>query len=67
MCLAIVENVYPIRFINTELPRRKIHMCSIYTVKAKGMDMGDMVNYPIIPTPGAVMEAAKLLYDDIAI
>ena len=64
----IVENVYPkLDLLNIEPTRRKIHdVFEEHIIKAKGMEhVRDMVNGPIIPTPGAVMEAAKLLYEDI--
>ncbi len=64
----IVENVYPkLDVLNIEPTRRKIHdVFEEHIVKASGMEhVRDMVGGPIIPTPGAVMEAAKLLYEEI--
>ncbi|MGI6766686.1 MAG: GlmL-related ornithine degradation protein [Lentihominibacter sp.] len=61
-----VENVYPkIDDMNVE-PCRKVIQDAFedHIVHAPGMEhVRDMVNGPIIPTPGAVMECAKLLYD----
>jgi uncharacterized protein (TIGR01319 family) len=66
--LYIVENVYPqIDCLNVE-PARKVIQAAFeeHIVHAPGMErIRDMVQGPIIPTPGAVMEAAKLLYGDI--
>ncbi|MDD2216568.1 MAG: glutamate mutase L, partial [Eubacteriales bacterium] len=66
--LYIVENVYPkIDDLNVE-PARKIIQDAFedHIIQAPGMEhVRDMVNGPIIPTPGAVMECAKLLYDCI--
>jgi uncharacterized protein (TIGR01319 family) len=66
--LYIVENVYPkIDDLNVE-PARKIIQAAFeeHIVQAPGMEhVRDLVNGPIIPTPGAVMEAAKLLYEEI--
>jgi uncharacterized protein (TIGR01319 family) len=66
--LYIVENVYPrIDQLNVE-PARKVIQAAFeeHIVHAPGMEhIRDMVGGPIIPTPGAVMESAKLLYDDI--
>lgn len=62
--LYIVENVYPkVDFLNVE-PTRKViqQVFEEHIIHAPGMTkVRDMVNGPIIPTPGAVMEAAKLL------
>ena len=64
--LYIVENVYPkIDELNVE-PARKIIQDAFedHIIHAPGMEhVRDLVNGPIIPTPGAVMECAKLLYD----
>ncbi|SDK55225.1 GlmL-related ornithine degradation protein [Natronincola ferrireducens] len=62
--LYIVENVYPkIDQLNIE-PTRKIIQDAFeeHIIHAPGMKkVREMVNGPIIPTPGAVMEASKLL------
>ena len=66
--LYIVENVYPrIDDLNVEPTRRLIQQVfEEHIVNAPGMKMvRTLVNGPIIPTPGAVMEAAKALYDEI--
>ena len=63
--LYIVDNVYPkIDELNVEPSRRVIQDAfEDHIIHAPGMEhVRDMVNGPIIPTPGAVMEAAKLLY-----
>jgi uncharacterized protein (TIGR01319 family) len=66
--LYIVENVYPrIDELNVE-PARKIIQAVFeeHIIHAPGMEhIRDMVTGPIIPTPGAVMESAKLLYEEI--
>ena len=66
--LYLVENVYPkIDQLNVE-PARKIIQDAFehHIVQAPGMEhVRDLVNGPIIPTPGAVMECAKLLYEQI--
>lgn len=62
--LHIVDNVYPkIDVLNVEPTRRVIQdVFEEHIIHAPGMGhVRDMVNGPIIPTPGAVMEAAKLL------
>lgn len=63
-----VENVYPkIDDLNVE-PCRKVIQDAFeeHITGAPGMEhVRDMVNGPIIPTPGAVMECTKLLYDCI--
>jgi conserved hypothetical protein len=64
----ITENVYPrLDELNIEPTRRIIHrVFGEHIVKAPGMEhVRDMVTGDIIPTPGAVMEAAQLLYNDI--
>ena len=61
-----VENVYPkIDDMNVEPCRRVIQDAfEEHITQAPGMEhVRDMVNGPIIPTPGAVMEATKLLHD----
>ena len=66
--LYLVENVYPkIDELNVE-PARKVIQDAFeeHIIHAPGMEhVRDMVGGPIIPTPGAVMEAAKLLYESI--
>lgn len=63
-----VENVYPkIDELNVE-PCRKVIQEAFeeHITGAPGMEhVRDMVNGPIIPTPGAVMECTKLLYECI--
>ncbi len=60
----IVENVYPkVDMLNVE-PTRKViqEVFEEHIIHAPGMTkVREMVNGPIIPTPGAVMEAAKVL------
>lgn len=66
--LYIVENVYPkIDTLNVEPTRKVIQdVFEEHIIHAPGMTkVRDMVNGPIIPTPGAVMEAAKLLKESI--
>ena len=63
--LYIVDNVYPrIDELNVEPSRKVIQMAfENNIIKAPGMNkIKDMVNGAIMPTPGAVMESAKLLY-----
>ena len=66
--LYIVENVYPkIDELNVE-PARKVIQNAFedHIIQAPGMEhIRDMVSGPIIPTPGAVMESAKLLYEHL--
>lgn len=66
--LYIVENVYPkIDQLNIE-PTRKViqQVFEKHIIHAPGMQkVRELVNGPIMPTPGAVMEAAKLLYNEI--
>jgi len=66
--LYIVDNVYPkIDDLNVE-PCRKIIQDAFeeHIIHAPGMEhVRDMVNGPIIPTPGAVMECTKLLNECI--
>ncbi len=62
--LYIVDNVYPkIDMLNVEPARKVIQdVFEEHIVHAPGMHhVRDMVTGPIIPTPGAVMEASKLL------
>lgn len=66
--LYIVDNVYPkIDELNIEPTRKVIQdVFEKHIVHAPGMQrVREMVTGPIIPTPGAVMEAAKLLYENI--
>jgi uncharacterized protein (TIGR01319 family) len=66
--LYLVENVYPkIDALNVEPCRRVIQQAfERHITEAPGMEhVRDMVKGPIIPTPGAVMEAAKVLYEYI--
>lgn len=66
--LYIVDNVYPkVDLLNVEPCRRVIQQVfEKHIVHAPGMErVREMVNGPIIPTPGAVMEAARLLKEDI--
>ncbi len=66
--LYLVDNVYPkVDMLNVE-PTRKVIQDAFeeHIIHAPGMTkVRDMVSGPIIPTPGAVMEAAKLLKEDI--
>lgn len=66
--LYIVDNVYPkIDVLNVE-PTRKVIQDAFedHIIHAPGMTrVRELVNGPIIPTPGAVMEASKLLKDYI--
>ena len=66
--LYIVDNVYPkIDELNVE-PCRKIIQEAFeeHIIHAPGMEhVREMVNGPIIPTPGAVMECTKLLNECI--
>lgn len=62
--LYIVENVYPkIDLLNVEPARKVIQdIFEEHIVHAPGMEhIREMVSGTIIPTPGAVMEASKLL------
>lgn len=66
--LHIVENVYPkIDMLNVEPTRHVIQdVFEEHIIHAPGMEhVKDLVNGPIIPTPGAVMEASKLLKDEL--
>ncbi|NMM63870.1 DNA mismatch repair protein MutL [Clostridium sp. P21] len=66
--LYIIDNVYPrVDELNVE-PARKIIQEAFEKniIKASGMNkIKSMVNGSIMPTPGAVMESAKILYDII--
>lgn len=64
--LYVIENVYPrVDELNVEPARAMIQDAfEKNIVKAGGMDkIKEMVDGAIMPTPGAVMEATKLLYD----
>lgn len=66
--VSITENVYPqIDVLNVEPVRRIIHdTFEKHITKAKGMSkIRSMVKDHIIPTPGAVMEASKVLKEAI--
>ena len=66
--LYVVDNVYPkIDDLNVE-PCRKVIQDAFeeHITNAPGMEhVRDMVNGPIVPTPGAVMECTKLLNECI--
>lgn len=64
--LYITENVYPrLDALNIEPARRIIQrVFAEHIVRAPGMEkIGEMVQAPILPTPGAVMEAARVMYE----
>lgn len=64
----IVENVYPrIDELNIEPTRAVIQdVFERHIIHAPGMEhIMDLVTGSIMPTPGAVMEASKLLYDHL--
>ena len=64
----LTENVYPkLDQLNIEPTRRIIHQVfEEHITGAPGMEhVRDMVTGSIIPTPGAVMECAQLLYGDL--
>jgi len=66
--LYIVENVYPKIDTLVVEPTRKIIQDAFeeHIIHAPGMaKVRDLVKGPIIPTPGAVMEAAKVLKEEI--
>lgn len=66
--LYIVDNVYPkIDLLNVEPTRKVIQdVFEEHIIHAPGMaHVRDMVNGPIIPTPGAVMEASKFLKEEL--
>ncbi|MCR5663167.1 MAG: glutamate mutase L, partial [bacterium] len=66
--LFITDNVYPkLDLLNIEPARRIIHRAfEENIVLAPGMEhIRDIVNGEIMPTPGAVMEAARFLYERI--
>nr|WP_312577053.1 GlmL-related ornithine degradation protein [Sedimentibacter sp.] len=64
----IVENVYPKIDMLVVEPTRKVIQDAFeeHIIHAPGMTkVRDLVKGPIIPTPGAVMEAAKVLKEDL--
>ena len=66
--LFLTENVYPrLDELNIEPCRKMIQkVFEQHIVRAPGMEgIRDLVTGPILPTPGAVMEAARLLYDEL--
>lgn len=66
--LFLTENVYPrLDELNIEPCRKTIQkVFEQHIVRAPGMEgIRDLVTGPILPTPGAVMEAARLLYDEL--
>jgi len=66
LSLVITDNVYPrIDQLNVQPARKEIHRAfNRHIVEAKGMEkIRRLVEGEIIPTPGAVMEAARLGYE----
>lgn len=66
--LYITENVYPrLDELNIEPARKIIHQVfEKHIVHAPGMEqVRKLVTGAIIPTPGAVMECARLLYEEV--
>ena len=66
--LYLTENVYPkLDALNVEPTRRVIQsVFERHIVQAPGMeDIRQLVTGEIMPTPGAVMQATKLLYEDL--
>lgn len=66
--LYLVDNVYPkIDTLNVEPTRKVIQdVFEEHITHAPGMShVRELVSGPIIPTPGAVMEASKILKEDI--
>ena len=64
----LTENVYPrLDALNIEPVRKQIHAAfERHIVSAPGMEhIRDLVTGSILPTPGAVMEASMLLYEEI--
>ena len=64
----VTENVYPkLDKLNIEPARKIIHQVfEEHIIKAPGMEhIRDMVTGHIMPTPGAVMEAVQLAYNEI--
>lgn len=67
--LYIVDNVYPNIDEFNILPTRRViqEVFEEHIVHAPGMArIKELITGPMMPTPGAVMEAAQLLYEDIA-
>ncbi|MGE5575734.1 MAG: GlmL-related ornithine degradation protein [Syntrophothermus sp.] len=67
MEMVVVENVYPkIDLLNVGPSRRAIQVLfEKHIVSAPGMNrIRSMVKGPIRPTPGAVMQAAQVLYEE---
>ncbi len=65
MDISLCENVYPrLDLLNIEPARKLIQqLFEIHIVKAPGMArVYEMVTQPLMPTPGAVMAAARLCY-----
>lgn len=65
--LKVTENVYPrIDQLNVEPTRAIIHdTFEEHIIHASGMDkIYDYVNARVIPTPGAVLKASELLYEE---
>ena len=63
--LSVIDNVYPrLDELNIEPARRAIQdLFEIHIVKAPGMSrVKELVDGAILPTPGAVMEAVRLLH-----
>ena len=66
--LRIVENVYPkVDLLNVEPVRKVIQdVFEEHIIHAPGMEkVRELVSGPIVPTPGAVMEASKVLKEVI--
>jgi hypothetical protein len=66
--LLITENVYPeIDTLNIQPTRKLIHeVFARHIIKAPGMEkIKEMLSIDMLPTPGAVMEAALLLKEEI--
>ena len=64
----VTDNVYPkLDKLNIEPARKIIHkVFEEHIIKAPGMEhIRDMVTGSIMPTPGAVMEAVQLIYNEI--
>ena len=64
----VTENVYPkLDKLNIEPARKIIHkVFEEHIIKDQGMEhIRDMVTGSIMPTPGAVMEAVQLIYNEI--
>jgi len=66
--LKVVDNVYPRVDQLNILPLRKViyETFEEHIIHAKGMEhITDIVNQKIMPTPGSVMEATMILYDQL--